>query len=157
MAKKKEVRDLYNLEVSAPECMDFLRLSERTFFREAEQGIIAKKAGGVYILGEAAESYYKNKYGSSLGAAKLRIALAEAELKELELAKRREEVLSVADVRKARRDLIINAKNKLLAIPGKTAPELTGRNTREIEGILKREIYAALTELGEIGDLGGEE
>ena len=148
---KKDTKDFYNLEVGWQECVVFLKIPERTFYKMVKDGILPKRADGVYVLGEVAEAYFKNKFGGDgIRAAKLRYELANAELKEIDLAERKGELVKISDVNKQVGDNILNAKNKLLAMPGKIAPEITGMNdTRAIEGILKREIYAALTELAE--------
>lgn len=44
--QKKECRDLFAMKISAPEAADLLRISERTFNRYVESGIIPKSDYG---------------------------------------------------------------------------------------------------------------
>lgn len=147
-----KTRDLYGLEASAAECAAFLKLAERRFHKLAEAGAITgRKERGVYILGEVAESYYKSKYSTdanSIKAAKLRKELAAAELKELDLAQRKGELVSVDEVEKQVGNMILNARGKLLALPMKLAAQLAHiTDVNLIQDLLKSGISGALNEL----------
>ena len=91
-------------------------------------------------------------------AARLRRELAMAELKELELAERKGELVAADEAEKQMGSMILNAKSKLLALPGKLAPQLAGlHNAGIVESLIRAEIYAVLNELASGGEDGGDE
>ncbi len=150
MNAKKEREDFYNKKVSAIEAANFLRLPERTFYKLVEDGAILKVSDGEYILGDVVHSYWRSQMGKKgLMIAKTRLTNAEAELRELELAEQRGDVIRKSDVSKAWADNVINCKSKLLSIPTKIAPELVGQELRNIQQKLKGAIYEALKELAD--------
>lgn len=147
---KKNLRDFYHEQVNAQEAAAFLGLAERTFYRLVEERAITKVSDGVYVLGDVVDSYYKHLLGNKgLTAARTRLANAEAELRELELAAEKGEMFRASDVSKAWTENVINTKTRLLAIPAKIAHELVGKDLQAVSAILKREIYEALKELAD--------
>jgi phage terminase Nu1 subunit (DNA packaging protein) len=127
-----------------------LGLPERSFYRLVEEGVIPKCGDGEYILGEVEEAYWKDCLGSEgLEAARTRLATAQAERVELELAEQRGEVHRASAVMRVWADNVINTKTRLLALPSKLAPELQGKTLQEIQARLKEEINEALNELAE--------
>ncbi|MBR1486258.1 MAG: helix-turn-helix domain-containing protein [Synergistaceae bacterium] len=151
MPRKKEiVEDYYNLRVSPIEAANFLKLSERTFYRLVEEGIIPKLDNGVYVLGEVVEAYYKNQNSmKGLTAAKTRLATAKAEMAELELAEQRGELVRESAIIKVWTDNVLNCKKRLLAISPKLALVLVGKTITEIKLKIEAEIKEALKELAE--------
>ena len=147
--KAEDGRDLYNLEVGASELINFLRIARTSFYKMLENGEIAgRKSEGVYILGEAAESYYKAKFGGDgIRAAKLRRELAIAEIKELDLAERKGELINAAKAAKDWADNVLNVRAKLLAMPGRLAPVLADVDEADAEQIVKAEVYDVLRDL----------
>lgn len=81
--------------------------------------------------------------------AKTRLTNAEAELRELELAEQRGDVIRKSAVSLAWGENVVNCKSKLLSIPTKIAPELVGQDLRTIQQKLKLAIYEALKELAD--------
>ena len=81
--------------------------------------------------------------------AKTRLTIAEAELRELELAEQRGDVIRKSAVSLAWGENVVNCKSKLLSIPTKIAPELVGQDLRTIQQKLKLAIYEALKELAD--------
>jgi len=79
--------------------------------------------------------------------AKRRHAAASAELKELELAERRGEMIRVEDVVPIVADELANVRSRLMAMPGRLAPGLVGRDAEAIEAAISSEVSAALSEL----------
>lgn len=145
---KNEKRAFYDERVTAIEAASFLGISERSFYRLVEERVIPKEADGIYVLGEVVDAYYKNLLGNKgLAAARTRLANAEAEMRELELAEMKGQMFRASDVSKAWTDNVINVRAKLLAIPTKISHELIGKDLADINMILKREIYEALNEL----------
>lgn len=150
MNEKKERKDFYNEKISAIEAANFLRLPERTFYKYVEDGVIPKIRDGEYLLGDVVNSYWRNQMGKKgLMIAKTRLTNAEAELRELELAEQRGDVIRKSAVSMAWGENVINCKAKLLSIPTKIAPELVGQDLIIIQQKLKAAIYEALKELAD--------
>ena len=148
--QKIERVDYFHKTVTAIEAAEFLGLSERTFYRLVEQGIIPKVDDGEYSLGEVAKAYWLTQSeGKGLTIAKTRLTMAKAELKELELEEEKGNVIRASVVEKIWASNVLSAKSKFLAIPAKLACELAGENEKVIEAKLKREINEALRELAE--------
>lgn len=125
--RKTQSRDFRTLRVTPSEAAAFLQVPERTFYRLVETGIIPKAGDGEYILGEVVESYWRNQFDTEgLKAAQTRLTTAQAELKELELAEQRGELHRASAIAKVWADNVLNAKKKLLAIPTKIPPMISG-------------------------------
>lgn len=146
--QKKECRDLASMKISAPEAANLLRISERTFNRYVESGIIPKSDYGEYILGEVINGFWHNQLDNEgFEVARTRLTTAQAEMKELELAEMRGELHRASAISEVWAKQVMNAKTRLLAIPTKTAPELVGKDLATIASKLKNAIYEALYEL----------
>lgn len=148
--QKRSNRDFRAETVNASEAAAFLALPERSFYRLVESGVIPKAGDGEYILGEVTDAYWKNCFDSEgLTAARTRLVTAQAELAEAELAEARGELHRASAVVKVWADNVTNAKTRLLAIPAKIGPELTGQDLQTIQAKLKTAIYEALKELAD--------
>jgi Phage DNA packaging protein Nu1 len=85
---------------------------------------------------------------SSIGEARRRRALAQAVLAELAAAKMRGELVPVEEVARVWDRIVANCRARLLAIPSKLTPRLSGLTDRSvIYAALESEIHEALTEL----------
>ena len=147
---RKSNRDFRTEKLNAAEAAAFLNLSERSFYRMVEGGIIPKAADGEYILGDITDAYWRNQFDSEgLTAARTRLVTAQAELAEAQLAEERGELHRASAVVKVWTDNVSNARTRLLAIPSKIGPELVGQNLTEIQARLKAAIYEALKELAD--------
>ena len=145
---KRGFRNFRSEIVSGPEAASFLGVSERTFYRLVEEGIIPKTAKGEYILGDVTEVYWKHVLGSEgLEFEQTRLTKAKADKAEIELAELRGEMHSYTDVEDAWTKDVMNAKTRLLSIPSKIAPEVVGKTLPEITKTLKNAINEALEEL----------
>lgn len=145
---KRNDFDYKKAEVNHEQAAKFLNISKSTFYKLIDQGVIKKADDGIYILGEVVDAYYKNLLGNKgLEAARTRLANADAEKRELEVAEMKGQMFRASDVSKAWTDNVINAKMRILAIPAKISQELEGKEAPVISQILKREIYEALNEL----------
>jgi hypothetical protein len=67
---------------------------------------------------------------TGLGDAKVRVVKADAELKELELAKQRRELIAAPDIERRWTDIVAVVKARLLAIGGRITPLLIGETDR---------------------------
>jgi phage terminase Nu1 subunit (DNA packaging protein) len=86
--------------------------------------------------------------------ARRRKTAAEAALAELELGRRKSELLEVEAVEKAWTGLLLAFRSRMLSLPVKAAPLVQVCQTLpEIQEQLKRLIYEALTELSELSEL----
>ena len=63
---------------------------------------------------------------------RVRLLRAEADLKEIELAKERGQLVAIQDVEKEMTDLVLTSKARIMAIPPRVAPELVGESSRMI-------------------------
>ena len=81
-------------------------------------------------------------------AAKQRLAQASAELKELQLAEKRGELLPAAEVEATWTDTCASLRSRMMIIPGRAASLVANEtDPAAIEGILEEEIRGALSEL----------
>jgi phage terminase Nu1 subunit (DNA packaging protein) len=61
---------------------------------------------------------------------RVRLLRADADLREIELAKERGQLVSIQDVEKEFTDLVLVTKARIMAIPPRLAPELVGETSR---------------------------
>lgn len=61
---------------------------------------------------------------------RVRLLRADADLREIELAKERSQVIAIADYERTLADLILTTKARIMAIPPRLAPELIGETSR---------------------------
>src|SRR5438105_8661631 len=61
---------------------------------------------------------------------RVRLLRADADLREMELAKERSLLVALPDVEKTLADLVLTTKARILAIPPRLAPELVGETQR---------------------------
>lgn len=81
--------------------------------------------------------------------AQIRLTEAKAALAELKYDQESGKLVSQKEADRERAEEIANVKAKLLGLPVKVAPRCAGLSAREIEGILRTEIYAVLKEFAE--------
>lgn len=110
-----------------------------------------------YNLKDATRWYIKflrdeKKNGSNPETeAKIRQLTAKASLTELELAKEREELLTVEDAIQVISESLTSIKSTLMSLPSRIAPQVLNMSTAsEIEALVKKIINEALDELSEI-------
>ena len=81
------------------------------------------------------------------GDSKRRHAAASAELKELRLAEKRGSMIRVEEVVPILADELANVRLRFLAMAGRLAPGLVGKEAEAIEAAIDAEVTAALAEL----------
>lgn len=80
--------------------------------------------------------------------ARARATAAQADLRELDLRKKRAEVVAIDDVMYVLADQLASVRTRLLAIPARVAPEVLGVNDQtQIIQTIRRECISALAEL----------
>jgi phage terminase Nu1 subunit (DNA packaging protein) len=104
------------------------------------QGQISRLSPNVDLVGGEADAERKER---------LRLLRADAELRELELARERGEFMALTDVEKLMSDLVIMTKARLLALPNRLAPQLEGEGRVVIETRLDRALKEVLTILAQ--------
>jgi phage terminase Nu1 subunit (DNA packaging protein) len=83
---------------------------------------------------------------------RVRLLRAEADLKEIELAKQRGTLIAIADVEAEMTELVLTTKARIMAIPPRLAPELVGETSRVmIEAKIAKSCKEALTLLSREG------
>jgi phage terminase Nu1 subunit (DNA packaging protein) len=104
------------------------------------QAVIEKKAvnladpGGAVYAGEREE--------------RVRLLRADADLREIELAKERSQLVTLADVEAFHTELVLTTKARMMAIPPRVATELVGETSRVmIQAKLEKAIKEALSNL----------
>jgi phage terminase Nu1 subunit (DNA packaging protein) len=87
--------------------------------------------------------------GASYNRERMRDRAAAADLKELQVATRRRELVAIAAVEKEITDLVITTKASVMAVPPRIAPRLVGLEALAIQEALGEELEQALTKLSE--------
>jgi phage terminase Nu1 subunit (DNA packaging protein) len=85
-------------------------------------------------------------------AARVRILRAQADEKEMALAKLRSQLLAIQDVEKEINHLVLNTTARIMAIPLRLAPELVGETSRVmVQAKIEKALKEALTLLAREG------
>ncbi len=87
---------------------------------------------------------------------RVRLLRADADLREIELAKQRGLLVALHDVEAELTDLVLTTKARIMAIPPRLAPELVGEHSRVmIQAKLEKACKEALAYLAKAGNDGG--
>jgi len=121
------------------------------------QGIIPRAERGRYELVPVVRSYIKflrersvrgDVHGDDYSTHRTRLTKARADITEMERAQMENRLIPSSDVEVTWNSIVSNARNRLIAIPTKVAPQVfASKNLNEIRDIIKEEIYSALDEL----------
>ena len=148
-------------EIEVRQLMQALNVTERRIGELVKEGM-PKDARGQYDLGKCMLWYIrylqaalKRRNGSEIPddqgrteqRERLRLLSAEAELKELELARERGELMALPDLEKMMTDLVITTKARILAVSPRVAAQLVGQDRLAIEAELDKELKSALSYL----------
>ena len=107
------------------------------------------KNGEVYLIGSMID-YFKRKYAAGdLTKEKTLHERAKRELTEIELAKRRGELLEAAQVESFVVETLTNFRNKFSGFPAKLSLQLEGKSVTQINSILTAEVEDLLNELAD--------
>lgn len=151
--------------LNANELADHIRLTKRQVQNLVEQHSLPKHGHGkdaYYLWSEVLPWYldYKQRQwqarqqsepeDSDINAATLRKIVAEAGIKELQLAQKRGQVVAISDVQSTLEQHNTIVKQRLLSIPGKLTPRLAATSDkRKVKTLLEDELVAALSELAQ--------
>jgi phage terminase Nu1 subunit (DNA packaging protein) len=81
----------------------------------------------------------------------MRLLSARADLNELDLASKRREMVSIADVEKQMTDLVITTKARILTVPARLAPDLLSEQSRVmVQAKIEKSLKEALSHLAEV-------
>ena len=117
------------------------------------QNAVGRAAG---LPPEPYGKWLRTRIASELGAdetlspqsERARLDRARAELAELELSRRRRELVPVEEVAQAWSEQVLIAKNRLLSLPSRVSSDVLRLKTqREIEAVIKEKVVEILTEL----------
>jgi phage terminase Nu1 subunit (DNA packaging protein) len=79
---------------------------------------------------------------------RVRLLRASAELKEMELAKQRSQLIAVSDAEASVTDLVVTTRSHVMAIPARLAPELVGETSRVmIQAKIEKAVKETLRQL----------
>jgi phage terminase Nu1 subunit (DNA packaging protein) len=140
-----------------------LNVTEQWIGKLVKEGM-PKEARGKYDLGKCMLWYIRylqaalrrrsgatGESGRTEQTERLRLLSAEAELKELELARERGEFAAITDFEKVITELVVTTKARILAIPSRLAPQLVGEDRLKIESRLEKELKETLSTLSKNG------
>jgi phage terminase Nu1 subunit (DNA packaging protein) len=149
-----------------------LNITDRRVQQLAKEGL-PKEEKGKYDLGKcmlwyirylqaALEASGRRDSGEEefIGAREERARLlrAEAELKEMELAAKRGQMVTIADVEKQYSDLAHSIRARIMAIPPRLAPEILGETSRVMaQAKIEKYCKEALAQLAKADDASGTE
>jgi phage terminase Nu1 subunit (DNA packaging protein) len=138
-----------------------LNVTEQWIGKLVKEGM-PKEARGKYDLGKCMLWYIRylqaalkrrggnqtpDEEGRTEQRERLRLLSAEAELKELELARERGDFIALPDLEKMLMDLVLTTKARILAVSQRISPQLVGMDRVGIEAELDKELKAALSSL----------
>jgi phage terminase Nu1 subunit (DNA packaging protein) len=132
-----------------------LGVSEPTLDRMVQRReVIGKKKGNVWefdtakVIAHIKKEAGRNTASSRKGSTELRIALADAELKEFKVAELRKTLISVADMAPLFEEQNAIFKSKLTAFPGRLAQRLAVEtDPSEVHRLIKAEVAEVLEEV----------
>lgn len=146
---------------------DIARIFEDTesYIHKLVKEGMPQAARGKYELGECMLWYIKylkmklksrrrvigDDDGTTERAARLRLVRAEADLRELELARERGQFAAVVDFEKLVTEMVVMTKARILAVPSRIAPQLVGEDRLAIENRLEKELKTTLSTLSKNG------
>ena len=135
-----------------------LDLTPRRIRQLVDEGVIQRAEKGRYELVPSVRGYIRYLRDRAIGAdalpdesaraSRARLLKAQAEAQEMENAKNRGYLLSVAVIERAWTEMASAFKSRILSIPGKAAPQVVSCNSiSEVKAILERMVFEALDEL----------
>jgi len=138
----------------------FLNLDERRVQQLVQEGM-PKEKRGEYDLTACAKWYIRylqnalekkglaaKEKGPSEHEERIRLMRADADLKEIELARERGQLVAIPDVEKEMAEMALSVKARVLAVAPRLAPELIGEESRlMIQARIEKSLREALLQL----------
>jgi phage terminase Nu1 subunit (DNA packaging protein) len=156
-------------QVEVKQLMQALNVTEQWVGKLVKEGM-PREARGKYDLGKCMLWYIRylqgvvrkrsatlslDDEGKTEARERLRLLSAEAELKELELARERGDFIALPDLEKMMTDLVIATKARVLAVSTRVSGQLVGMDRLTIEAELDKELKAALSYLAKSANGNG--
>jgi phage terminase Nu1 subunit (DNA packaging protein) len=156
--------------VEVKQLMQAFNVTERYIGQLVKEGM-PREARGKYDLGKCMLWYLRylqavvrrrsgseipDEQGRTEQHERLRLLSAEAELKELELARERGEFIALPDLEKMLTDLVVTTKARILAVSQRVSAQLVGLDRPSIEAELNKELKTALSYLAQSGNGHGD-
>ncbi|WP_407308776.1 hypothetical protein [Desulfosporosinus sp. SB140] len=131
-----------------------LRLTPQRVNQLVKENILKREQDGKFNAPDSLEAYYKFKYqkDTELSFERERAGheKAKREIAELELKQLKNGLVYASDIDTGMHDLIVNAKETFEPLVERCAVKVIGlRDPGVVAGILREEIYAALTTLSQ--------
>lgn len=139
---------LYTAKVLAA----WLDLTEKRVKQLTKEGVLEEKRPGLYELRPNVVRYIRYKTGGAndLNTERALLVKAKREMADLDLKLRKGELHRSQDIEAAMTNIFLNFKIRLLALPGKLAPELANiRQKEEVFDRLTQVVNEALEELAD--------
>jgi len=140
------------MEIIQKDLANILGITTKTIQTLTDSDVFTKDSNNKYDLNSNVQAYikYKEQLLTKKSDDHKRLIKLKADSLELELAQVKNELIPVQDAQAAWSKVIMTIKNRLLAIPKKTAPLLANKTAAECEEKIKKNIYEVLKELAEI-------
>lgn len=158
MAKTKaEAVKIHEQQIQTRELAAIVGKSDRWIRQLTSEKVLVQISRGKYILGEAVQGYIEHASGGKEDEGKPRLVdhrteheRIKAEKAAIQLAKMRGELHTSEDVESVMSDMLTAFRQKILAIPTKLSPQLTGiDDIKTIKGKLTAALHEALAELAD--------
>lgn len=142
--------------VGTQELSNVIGITTRHINRLEDEKVFAKVGRGQFRLCESVQTYIENyvrpkedaKKEVSYAEEKALLTKAQREKAEIELAELKDEMYRADYIIPIMQDLLLDVRNRLLAIPQRCAPQvMAATELIDAQEIIKAEIYDALTEL----------
>jgi hypothetical protein len=158
MAKvKAEVMKLHEQEIQTGELAAIVGKSDRWIRQLTTDKVLTQVSRGKFILGEAIQAYIEHASGGKEDEGKPRLVdyktdheRIKTEKAAIQLSQLRGELHTSEDVESVMSDMLTAFRQKILAIPTKLSPQLTGiDDIKAIKGKLTAALHEALSELAD--------
>jgi hypothetical protein len=152
---KQEKNKIHEQEIQTGELAAIVGKSDRWIRQLTKDKVLTQVDRGKYILGETVQAYIEHVSGGKEEDNKPRLIdykteheRVKQEKAEIQLRQMRGELHSSEDVESVMSDMLTAFRQKILAIPTKLSPQLTGiDDIKTIKGKLTAALHEALTEL----------
>lgn len=158
MAKTKaEVLKIHKQPIQTRELAAIVGKSDRWIRQLTSEKVLVQISRGKYILGEAVQGYIEYASGGKEEDNKPRLVdhrteheRIKSEKAALELARMKGELHAAEDVEAVMSDMLTAFRQKILNIPTKLSPQLTGiDDINVIKSMLTKQLHEALSELAD--------
>jgi phage terminase Nu1 subunit (DNA packaging protein) len=158
--KNEKKNDIQDIEFATLQLAELFGITSRRVRQLAEAGIFNPKPGGKHNLKSSVQSFLKYQIDKErnsddvLKDAERRKAVAEAELKEIQLETTKGNLIEIEKVVEDWQKIVGVFRTRILLVSSKVAPLLIGlRSLKRIRSIVDAELNESLNELSRINKL----